>query len=279
MLNYRYIEGMGPGEIESGTCAGAVRRKLRLLGYRFSSCATGYGPSDCVDIDGYLHDAGGGLSNFAQLVMNATPLEHWLRISAERSPYELHRQRILTCLEALPSHADNGVRDFVLAHVLSPHEPFVFGRDGEDVSPYDRPYSLKDIYADPDLPALPGRVGPEYARRYRAQAGFVGDRVLAVVDEILERSPFPPIIIVQGDHGPYGFSPDLRSAQFPILNAYHLPGDEAASRLYPAVTPVNTFRIVLNAYFGGEHALLADERVFPVKERARRQIRVPGNGK
>jgi hypothetical protein len=41
-----------------------------------------------------------------------------------------------------------------------------------------------------------------------------------------------------------------------ILNAYYLPGEE--SRLYPTITPVNTFRIILDAYFGQDYPLLPD---------------------
>ena len=42
-----------------------------------------------------------------------------------------------------------------------------------------------------------------------------------------------------------------------ILNAYYLPGNGGNS-LYPAISPVNTFRVVFNAYFGGRFPLLPD---------------------
>ncbi len=42
-----------------------------------------------------------------------------------------------------------------------------------------------------------------------------------------------------------------------ILNAIRLPGAEA--ELYPVLTPVNTFRIIFNRYFGSDFALLPDE--------------------
>jgi hypothetical protein len=40
------------------------------------------------------------------------------------------------------------------------------------------------------------------------------------------------------------------------LNAYYLPA--ASNVLYPTITPVNTFRVILNAYFGGKFPLLED---------------------
>ena len=45
--------------------------------------------------------------------------------------------------------------------------------------------------------------------------------------------------------------------RFPILNAYHLP-DGGAARLYPTISPVNTFRVILDRYFGARHDLLPD---------------------
>jgi hypothetical protein len=65
---------------------------------------------------------------------------------------------------------------------------------------------------------------------------------------------------VQGDHGPYGFSPGLRPAEYEILNAYYLPREDARAMLYPRISPVNSFRVVLNAFFGKDLELLPDER-------------------
>jgi hypothetical protein len=42
-----------------------------------------------------------------------------------------------------------------------------------------------------------------------------------------------------------------------ILNAYYLPGDPTTEP-YPTITPVNTFRVILNGYFGGSLPLLPD---------------------
>ena len=49
----------------------------------------------------------------------------------------------------------------------------------------------------------------------------------------------------------------------PILNAYYLPG-QAASHLYESISPVNTFRLILNQYFGGQYPLLKDISYFSV---------------
>ncbi len=46
-----------------------------------------------------------------------------------------------------------------------------------------------------------------------------------------------------------------------ILNAYFLPG-ESDGLLYPSISPVNTFRVILNLYFGGQYPLLEDISLF-----------------
>ena len=73
----------------------------------------------------------------------------------------------------------------------------------------------------------------------------------------------PPIIILQGDHGSKVYDeidpPDAVKIKllFPILNAYRLPGVED-SQLYSTITPVNSFRVIFNQYFGTDLLLLED---------------------
>ena len=63
----------------------------------------------------------------------------------------------------------------------------------------------------------------------------------------------PPIIIIQGDHGPSHFDVPSRMA---ILNAYYFPDHEFA--VYPEITPVNSFRLLFNNYFNTDFDLLED---------------------
>jgi hypothetical protein len=116
----------------------------------------------------------------------------------------------------------------------------------------------------------------EYLSRYPAQVQFVNQKMEKVIDSILTNSSQPPVIIIQGDHGP-GSRLDWDSPgrsclweRTPILNAYHLPG-EGADLLYPSISPVNTFRVVLNAYFGTDLPLLPDKTYF-TSHRLERQV-------
>jgi len=49
---------------------------------------------------------------------------------------------------------------------------------------------------------------------------------------------------------------------FPILNAYYFP-EEGDKLLYDSITPVNTFRILFNYYFGQDFILLDDINYTP----------------
>jgi hypothetical protein len=195
---------------------------------------------------------------FEQLLLAWTPLGPILRHAPKLSPYTFHRERVLHTLSDITRFAADPAPTFVFAHVISPHEPFVFGAEGEDVSTHEIPFRLNRIFDDPGLPIVPGLVGPEYARRYRAQARYVGGLVVQAAKKILQNSTEPPIIIVAGDHGPYGFSPNVRRARLAILNAYYLP--HGGQRwLYPSISPVNSLRVVLNHYFGAELPILPDQ--------------------
>ena len=92
-------------------------------------------------------------------------------------------------------------------------------------------------------------------------------RIQLVLETLLADSTRRRIIILQGDHGPnltMNWSAPSRTAineRMSILNAYWVPPDIRA-RLYPTITPVNTFRIILNRYFGGPAELLPDRSFF-----------------
>lgn len=111
-------------------------------------------------------------------------------------------------------------------------------------------------------------------RNYLGQIVYINKEVKNLVDVLLENSDPEPIIIIQGDHGfPFWANRDLiedfaqpdrakelivpHRYSFPIFNAYYFPegGDKL---LYNSITPVNTFRILFNYYFGQSIDLLDD---------------------
>ena len=96
---------------------------------------------------------------------------------------------------------------------------------------------------------------------------YLNSRLIDVITAILENSPTPPIIIIQGDHGPGAYYDTLELDEsclierYSILNAYFFP-DQAYEALYPSISPVNSYRVILNQYFGANLELLEDRNYF-----------------
>ena len=79
-----------------------------------------------------------------------------------------------------------------------------------------------------------------------------------MIRQILDNSSIPPIIILQGDHGPNGSAPENL---LPILNSYYFPG-VGQGELYESITPVNSFRVLFSEYFGAGYDLLSDRSYY-----------------
>ena len=112
----------------------------------------------------------------------------------------------------------------------------------------------------------PGVGEQEYIEGYRDQVYYLNGKVEDAVNRILAESERTPIIILQGDHGPgLRMGGSLADTDVPerygIFNAYLLPdgGDE---RLYDSISPVNSFRIIFNHYFGTNYPLLEDDAFY-----------------
>ncbi|MHC5155895.1 MAG: hypothetical protein ACYSO3_07220, partial [Planctomycetota bacterium] len=111
----------------------------------------------------------------------------------------------------------------------------------------------------------------EWLRKYFGQTTYIDNKILDIIDHIRNHSKRPPVIIVQGDHGlrdrieqktgkfyvPQEAFPEM----FSILNAYYLPGCDY-SQFHEGISPVNTFRVLFNHYFGTNLDILPDKCYF-----------------
>jgi len=176
--------------------------------------------------------------------------------SPEKRSAEWYRHRTLFTLQQLEETVPNipGPK-FVFAHLVIPHHPFVFGPNGEALD-----------YDKNGVPEF-----SEYKVKYPDQVTYINKRIEKIVDLILQTSPNPPIIIIQGDHGPAPF--DVIERRMKNLNAYYFPDN--SDGLYPTITPVNTFRVIFNKYFKQNYPLLEDKSLFSEYDIPYNYIEVP----
>ena len=151
---------------------------------------------------------------------------------------------------------------FIFAHLVAPHPPFVFDGEGGPLTPQ-RPYALGD---GNDF-LIQGGTKEEYVDGYRDQHRYITERLWQTIGAILSNASQPPIIVLQSDHGPgshlHWQLVNLTDVQerLAILNCYYIP-DLGESLLYPGITPVNSFRVILNHLFDSELPMLPDSSFY-----------------
>jgi hypothetical protein len=234
-----------------------VINSLRPLGYKFVTFSTGFDATEHPEADVYLYPRH-PTDSFHWLLIEMTPLRVLLPQVGFWDNYTFLRERTLYTLKHLPDITEISEPTFTLAHILSPHPPFVFGEHGEDVSP------RNGLRADDTL-----LDAEHYRKGYFGQAQYITERIEETIESILTRSPEPPIIILQSDHGS-GLRHHLFSLEktdlherLSILNCYYFP-DQKYDDLTDHITPVNSFRVVLNHFFGANLPLLEERSYFSV---------------
>ncbi|HMJ00197.1 MAG TPA: hypothetical protein VK488_10225 [Gaiellaceae bacterium] len=134
----------------------------------------------------------------------------------------------------------------VVFHTLLPHDPYVFGARGQDVT-----------FPDQSDTGHSTRQGMRY---YVRQLEFVNLKLLEATDAILASSKTPPIIVIQSDEGFEALPEDFGEAvvqdmRVKGLSAFYLPG-AAKHRLPQSLNTVNSFRFLFNQYFGTHYPML-----------------------
>ena len=243
-----------------------VRRLLKSLGYKhfhFGSWYEGTRVNRYADLNFRQKGLIPLSQDFLQNFLEATVLVHFIKdklVAQNERLLNLQKFKELAELPGLPGPK------FVFLHMLLPHHPFYFNADGQ-------PNRDKTTSNNQD-------------RQYLSQLEFTNAKIKELVGALLSKSRRPPIIILQSDEGPAEEEKPTRKMlrmtdqdravirlriRCSILNAYYLPGVDANRVLYPTISPVNTFRVIFNLYFGTQFPLLKDETFRPVSDK--KQIR------
>ena len=167
--------------------------------------------------------------------------------------YETNKTEMKLCtfdkLPTVPSLVNEPF--FVFAHILLPHGPFLFGPNGEILSP-------DDLDLD--------NTSPEYQSAFLDQVTFTNKKIIKVVNQLLD-SENPPVIIIQSDHGSSFTFKNPQNGNYPDadmllekmnnINFIYLPSN-STNIIHDTITPVNTFRVIFNHYFKTDLETLED---------------------
>ena len=225
-----------------------VARILRERGYRVVHFSSG---CDATETNPYadVNVPCGHLSDFAATMIRSTfirPVDRYL------TAY-VHPRRITCEIDELARARDPMRPSFVFAHLVAPHPPFVFGRNGE--------WLPDPGVADSGVNAWSDRA------KYVDELLAVNTKLRVAIEAILRDVRRPAVIVLQGDHGPASLDEWRRPGdrflheRLTILDAYLVP-PRVRRAIYPSITPVNSFRMLLDAYGGADLPTLADRSYF-----------------
>jgi len=265
-LNYDYLDRLDVSHSRAERIAllkhSAIRSFLDSEGYEIVAFPTGWAFTEWKDADLYVDYQRPitALTEFETLVLDTTMFravsDFRSSSQADASHKDLRRLRVFSLLENIKNLPRRDGNLFVFAHLVVPHFPYTFGPNGE-------------------VPAFQGKDATyeEVAAAYLDQVKFVNKEILTVIDTLIQNSDVPPVILVQSDHGPLPDLTENPADRLPILNAYYLPGVAMDKILYPSISPVNSFRVVLNSYFEQNLPLLEDLSYFgPEEDRNANQL-------
>jgi len=219
-------------------------------GYRVVHFSSGW---DATDRNPYadVNIACGPLSDYATTLIKSTlvgPLDRFFRLTAY-----VHPRRVMCELDELANVRDRVRPTFVFAHILAPHPPFVFGPNGEWLPETGTFETSVNLWGN--------------RQKYVDEIRALNHEIRAALENILRHADRPVVVILQGDHGPASLDewhhPGDRflRERLSILNAYLVSGD-VQNAIYPAITPVNSFRLVFSRYLGLRLPLIRDRSYF-----------------
>jgi hypothetical protein len=240
-------------------------RAIELLmkhGYKIINFSSGYYLTEIKNADIYIHPRWNS-GEFQSQLLNTTVIPYVFELMRIEMPqYNSHRAWILKTFDSVAKTPEFKTPVFVFAHIFSPHPPFVFDWNGQKIRNF-----RKFTISDGSHLMQEGFSRNKYIERYRNQLIFINTKVKSLIEHILAKSDKPLIIILQSDHGPgsmldwESFGKTNLKEKMSILNAYYFSDSEYAE-LYENISPVNTFRVIFNHFFGTNYEILPDKSYF-----------------
>jgi hypothetical protein len=157
-------------------------------------------------------------------------------------PVEAYQERMARIASIPPGDRPR----FVFAHILLPHEPFIFDEHCRSTA-FFTPSSVTSENEE------------EVRAAYRNQVRCLNVMVQELAERLVRVREVPPVVIIQSDHGfgrlGQGWGVSLEEAdvdrmeeRFDIFAAYYMPGD-GLQGLPDTITPINAFRTIFREQF------------------------------
>ncbi len=157
----------------------------------------------------------------------------------QKNQLEKLREKFLTTIQ---NPKKNNLPSFYYLHQLSPHEPFLYDKDGNKM----------DVIFPANF--------QDKTHGYLEYVQYCNKQIINVLKTIKKVSNNNAVIIFIGDHGWRSGVKGNNLEYFANQNAIYFP-DQDYSSLYDSVSNVNLLRIVLNKYFNLQLPLLKDSSI------------------
>ncbi len=252
-----FLNTLSASEIQSNR----TRQFLEKLGYQWLTTKSGYAVTRPQGTP-FSEVAFGIMTQFERLllrktvfepIVNETPLPGEWKLSTKSDFIQFELQK----LARLPELSGPF---FAFYHILAPHTPFCFDEQGNAIA--SSPVFGSSGWQE-DLRAMPG-YDQYYRQNYPKNVAGLNIHAWQAIRTLREQTEGKAIIIVQSDHGScMGLTAsDISKSDVPerfgILNAIYLPEQYSRGELDPAISSVNTFRVVLSTVFGADLPKLPD---------------------
>lgn len=156
-----------------------------------------------------------------------------------------YNHRVLGLIRDLVRTTPVSAPRFMYAHLMMPHFPYFCDSAG-------RRYPDSLVFGEKMI---------NDKERFTMYLFYTNKMLLNTVEQIMQHDSRKKIIIIQSDHGIYDFSSFREDDAFRNFTAIYTP-DQDCTGFYKGMSNVNTFRIILNQYFGQELPVLEDKQFF-----------------
>jgi hypothetical protein len=223
----------------------AIPDALSERGYVTRTVASAYTSTALTTADDYIDH--GHLNSFEVRLMATSPWTNFLRGPIGTFLVDQQADKVRDTLDTLASLAAvDGPPQFVLAHVHSPHTPFVLGIQAAD-SPVLRCFPTACSFWEVRFERL-GMSAEEYRTDLQAQLDELNRLTLDALDRLVEQDP-NAVVIVFSDHG-LRYDTEEVDEHFRSLLAARTPQHDGL--FADDESPVNLLRGILTEYFGSD---------------------------